>query len=98
MTKRALGALLGLFAGWFVSVILQRAFGWIGANLIWVLLTMLIGTLIGASVGGLYGGVAGAIAGLVLGGLAVRVVFWILRLSSMLVGAALGWHWAAADD
>jgi hypothetical protein len=42
VAKRVLGALLGLFAGWLVSVVLQQAFGWIGASLIWVLLTMLL--------------------------------------------------------
>jgi hypothetical protein len=98
VTRGLIGAIMGLIVGWMVSALLRQAVDWLGVDILFVLLTAILGALLGAGVGGLGSVVIGAIAGAILGAVAVALVFWVLRLAAIVVGAILGWQWAVSDD
>ena len=98
MGKRLVGGILGLVVGWIVAATLQRAVGWIGVNSFLVILMIIVGALSGFNMGRLVGAVIGAMLGALLGAMAIRLLFLLLKLATMVLGAAVGWKLTAANN
>ena len=98
MGKGMVGGILGLVIGWIVAATLERAVGWIGVNSLVVILMMIVGAFSGYNVGRLAGAVIGAMLGALLGVMAVRLLFLLLKLATMVLGAAVGWRFTTASD
>lgn len=97
MTKGISGAVIGLAVGWIAGLMLQQAVEWTGAKSLVVILAAILGALLGASsVGGLVGALAGAAVGGMLGVIAMRLLFLVVKLILVGLGAVLGWRWASA--
>ena len=95
MQKRLVGAILGLLVGFIFGTALQNLINGLGITGLAVVLVAILAAVLGANVAGLSGGVVGAVIGALMGGLAVRLVFWTLKLVAMIVGAVMGWRWAS---
>jgi uncharacterized membrane protein AbrB (regulator of aidB expression) len=98
MGEGVAGGILGLVAGWLVAAALQRAVGWIGVNSLVVIITMILGALAGFNLGGLAGAVIGALVGSLSGVMAIQLLFLVLKLAMMVLGAAIGWKLATTGD
>ena len=98
MGKGIVGGILGLLVGWLVAATLQRAVGWIGVDSLVVISMMVVGALSGFNAGRLVGAVIGAMLGALLGVMAIRLLFLLLKLATMVLGAAIGWRLTTAGD
>jgi hypothetical protein len=98
INRGLVGAILGLVVGLVVGIILQRAMEGVGGRSILIILVVILGAVLGAYVRGPVGAIAGAIGGAVVGILTVGLFFTLMKLTTIILGAALGWRLAAPSD